>query len=79
MGGRGKGRKGLPGGYPCHSLVRFFEDFAEPRIGLQVRSRQSAEPRTRLSVQVQDGPVLVWEGFEPRTELFLHENLFIAI
>ena len=31
-----------------------------------------AELQTGPSVQVQDGPVLVQEGFEPRTELFLY-------
>jgi hypothetical protein len=48
-------------GMPKFGSVRFFEDFAELRTG--------------PSVQVHDGPVLVQEGFELRTELFTYQNL----
>ncbi|KAF8236902.1 hypothetical protein L208DRAFT_1250269 [Tricholoma matsutake] len=55
-------------GMPKFSSVQFFENFAEPRTGLQVRSRQSAEPRTGPSVQVQ-------KGFERRTKLFCAQKI----
>jgi len=55
-------------------LVRFFKDLAEPRTGLQVRSRQSAELRTGPLVQVWEGSVLGSGGSEPRTELFCTKN-----
>jgi hypothetical protein len=59
---------------PKFGSVRFFKYFAEPRTGLQVQSRKSAELRTGPSVQVQDGSVLGLGGFEPRTELFYTKN-----
>ena len=60
---------------PKFGSVRFFEDFAEPRTGVKVRSGQSAELGTRPLVQVQDGPVLVQKGFELRTKFSLYQNL----
>ena len=59
---------------PKFGSVRFFKDFAEPRTGLQVRSRKSAELRTGPLVQVQNGSVLGSGGSEPRTELFYTKN-----
>ena len=61
---------------PKFGSVRFFKDFAEPRTGLQVQSRKSAELRTgpSVQVQVQDGSVLGSGGSEPRTELFYTKN-----
>jgi hypothetical protein len=52
---------------PKFGSVRFFENFAEPRTGLQVRSRQSAEPRTGPSVQVQ-------KGFELEPNFFVYKK-----
>ena len=44
-------------GMPKFSSVQFFQNFAERRTGLYIRSGKFAERRTRPSVQVQEGPV----------------------
>ena len=42
---------------PKFGSVRFFQNFAEHRTGLYVRSGKFAERRTGPSVQVREGPV----------------------
>jgi hypothetical protein len=49
------------------SSVWFFENFTEPRTRLQVWSRQSAEPQTGPSVQVQ-------KGFELEPNFFVYKK-----
>ena len=58
---------------PKFGSVQFFKDSAEPRTGLQVRSRKLAELQTRPSVQVQDGSVLGSGGLNPELN-FLYQK-----